>query len=86
MIETDQGLRGFYRCAYGTLNCYNMNETGKIVDAKLSGAQFTARVMLTSALQHRDGYFRLPKSNAEALTSCSFVRSVVNFASLLTLS
>jgi len=46
MIETDQGLRGFYRCAYGTLNCYNMNETGKIVDAKLSGAQFTARVQM----------------------------------------
>src|SRR5690242_19858675 len=33
MIETEQGLRGFYRCAYGTRNCYNMNETGKIVDA-----------------------------------------------------
>jgi len=46
MIETDQGVRGYYRCAYGTLNCYNMNETGKIVDAKLSGAQFTARVQM----------------------------------------
>jgi hypothetical protein len=46
MIETDQGLRGYYRCAYGTLNCYNMNETGKIVDATLSGAQFTARVQM----------------------------------------
>lgn len=46
MIDTDQGLRGYYRCAYGTLNCYNMNETGKIVDAKLSGAQFTARVQM----------------------------------------
>jgi hypothetical protein len=46
MIETDKGLRGYYRCAYGTLNCYNMNETGKIVDAKLSGAQFTARVQM----------------------------------------
>ncbi len=46
MIDTDHGLRGYYRCAYGTLNCYNMNETGKIVTATLSGAQFTARVQM----------------------------------------
>jgi hypothetical protein len=46
MIETDKGLRGYYRCAYGNLNCYNMNETGKIVDATLSGAQLTARVQM----------------------------------------
>ena len=32
------------------------------------------------------GYLSLPKSNAGALASCSFVRSVVNFASRPTLS
>jgi hypothetical protein len=46
MIETDQGVRGYYRCAYGNLNCYHMNETGKIVSATLSGEQFTSRVQM----------------------------------------
>lgn len=46
MIEGEKGLRGFFRCAYGTMNCYNMNETGNIVDAKLNGGQFTTRVAM----------------------------------------
>src|ERR1700691_391464 len=33
LIEGDKGLGGFYRCSYLTQNCYNMNETGKIVRA-----------------------------------------------------
>jgi hypothetical protein len=36
--------------------------------------------------QNQTGYLSLPKSNGGALASCSFVRSVVNFASLPTLS
>jgi hypothetical protein len=35
--------------------------------------------------QDHDGYFSLPKTKAGALASWSFVRSVVNFASLPTL-
>ena len=46
MIEGDSGLTGYYRCAYGTMNCYNMNETGKIVSATLNGGQMTARVAM----------------------------------------
>ena len=46
MIEGDNGLTGYYRCAYGTINCYNMNETGKIVKGSLNGAQMTARVAM----------------------------------------
>jgi hypothetical protein len=46
LIEGESGLTGYYRCAYGTMNCYNMNETGKIVRATLSGNQMTARVQM----------------------------------------
>jgi len=46
MIEGDKGLTGFYRCGYETMNCYNMNETGKIVRATLNGGQMTARVQM----------------------------------------
>jgi hypothetical protein len=46
MLEGDKGLAGFYRCGYETMNCYNMNETGKIVRATLNGGQMTARVQM----------------------------------------
>jgi hypothetical protein len=46
MIEGDKGLTGFYQCGYETMNCYNMNETGKIVRATLNGGQMTARVQM----------------------------------------
>lgn len=46
MVNGDSGLTGYYRCGYVTMNCYNMNETGKIVRATLNGAQMTARVQM----------------------------------------
>jgi len=46
MLQGDSGLTGFYRCGFGTMNCYNMNETGKIVRATLTGSQMTARVQM----------------------------------------
>ncbi len=46
LIEGAKGLTGFYRCAYGTMNCHNMNETGKVVHATLNGGQVTARVAM----------------------------------------
>lgn len=39
-------LSGHYRCAYGNMNCFHMNESGKIVDASLNGPQVTMRVMM----------------------------------------
>jgi hypothetical protein len=47
MVEGEAGLvGGYYRCGYGTMNCYNMNETGKIVRATVNGGQMTARVQM----------------------------------------
>jgi hypothetical protein len=45
----DSKLTGYYRCAYGTLNCLNMNETGKVVDAKLNESRVTIRVAMPDA-------------------------------------
>jgi len=39
-------LNGYYKCSYGNMNCYNMNETGKIVDGSLNGSQLSMRVMM----------------------------------------
>jgi len=42
----DSKLTGYYRCAYGTLNCLHMNETGKVVDARLNESRVTIRVAM----------------------------------------
>lgn len=39
-------IGGFYKCAYGNLNCYNMNTTGNVVTAKVNGPQISMLVMM----------------------------------------
>jgi hypothetical protein len=39
-------IRGFYTCSYGNLNCYNMNTTGNVVNAKVNGSQVSMIVMM----------------------------------------
>jgi hypothetical protein len=39
-------LGGYYKCAYGNMNCYNLNETGKVVDATLNGSRVSMRVIM----------------------------------------
>jgi hypothetical protein len=39
-------IGGFYKCSYANLNCYNMNTTGKIADAKVNGTQISMIVMM----------------------------------------
>ena len=47
LLEGKDGkLGGYYKCAYGNQNCYNLNETGKVVDATLNGARVSMRVMM----------------------------------------
>ena len=45
----DTKLTGYYRCAYGTLNCLNMNETGKVVYATFKESRVTIRVAMPDA-------------------------------------
>jgi hypothetical protein len=44
---SDSKLTGFYRCAYGTQNCLNMNETGKVIEATATGDRIMLRVLVT---------------------------------------
>ncbi len=39
-------LGGFYKCAFGNSNCYNMNETGKIIAASVTGPMLRLRVLM----------------------------------------
>jgi hypothetical protein len=43
-------LTGNYKCSYGTQNCYHMNETGKIVDASITGKQVMMRVQMPDGM------------------------------------
>jgi hypothetical protein len=45
----DSKLTGYYKCAYGTLNCLHMNETGKVVQASLNESRVTIRVAMPDA-------------------------------------
>lgn len=39
-------VTGSYSCAYGNQDCYDMNETGKLVSASMSGSQVMFRVQM----------------------------------------
>ena len=39
-------IGGYYKCSYGNLNCYNMNTTGKVVNAKVNGPQISMLVIM----------------------------------------
>ena len=40
----DGKLGGFYKCSFGTQDCYHLNETGKVADATITGTLVTMRV------------------------------------------
>jgi hypothetical protein len=39
-------IGGYYKCAYGNLNCYNMNVTGNVVSANVHGPEISMLVMM----------------------------------------
>lgn len=47
VIEGDKAkLTGYYKCAYGNMTCYNLNESGKIIDGSLRDSRLTLRVLM----------------------------------------
>jgi len=42
-------LTGRYTCAYGNMDCYHVNETGKVIDVTITGARMSVRVMMPDA-------------------------------------
>ncbi len=45
MLQNGARISGYYRCAYGTQVCLNLNEAGTIRDASISGSTVRMRVM-----------------------------------------
>lgn len=46
LIQGSSGLTGSYQCSYGNMVCYNMNQTGKVSKATISGNQVMVRVQM----------------------------------------
>jgi hypothetical protein len=44
--QENSKIGGSYRCAYGNMVCYNLNETGKVIDASVNGARLNVRVLM----------------------------------------
>jgi hypothetical protein len=42
----DNKIGGYYKCAYGNMNCYNMNTTGKIGRVSIDRSLLTVLVMM----------------------------------------
>ncbi len=42
-------MTGRYMCAYGNMDCYDANYTGKVIDAGMEGARMSIRVMMPDA-------------------------------------
>jgi len=46
MMQQGDTVSGFYKCAYGTEVCRNLDENGVIRDGRMAGGRLTMRVML----------------------------------------
>jgi hypothetical protein len=46
MVQQGNEVTGYYKCAYGTQLCRNMNESGVIKNGKMIGRRLRMRVML----------------------------------------
>ncbi len=42
----DSKLTGTYQCSYGNMDCYHMNQTGKVSYVSLNGARMNIRVLM----------------------------------------
>lgn len=47
LVQRGSKVTGSYKCAYGNMNCRNMNETGRIADGKMGNTLLTMRVMMS---------------------------------------
>ena len=46
LFQDGSDVSGVYTCAYGNMNCRNMNEHGRVVSSSVNGALGRLRVML----------------------------------------
>ena len=45
----DAKLSGRYTCAYGNTDCYQENDTGKVIDVNITGKRMSVRVLMPDA-------------------------------------
>lgn len=53
--EENSKIGGYYKCSYGNMDCYHLNETGKVVDAAMTGTRISMRVMMRDGTSCRFG-------------------------------
>ena len=47
LVENDDSkIGGSYRCSYGNMNCYHMNESGKVILTSVEGSRLNVRVLM----------------------------------------
>ncbi len=46
LLQKDKQVSGFYRCAFGNMDCLNLNETGKIAAGSMGAKLLSMRVMM----------------------------------------
>ncbi|HKV54195.1 MAG TPA: hypothetical protein VJN94_06080 [Candidatus Binataceae bacterium] len=46
LLDEGGKLTGKYKCAYGNMDCYHMNTSGKVVDVARNGARMNIRVQM----------------------------------------
>ena len=46
LLQNNAKVSGYYRCAYGNMNCRNMNETGRIARGSMGKKLLRMRVMM----------------------------------------
>lgn len=50
LLQSPDGkFTGRYTCAYGNMDCYHANETGKVIEVSNAGARMSVRVIMPDA-------------------------------------
>ena len=59
LFQDGADVKGTYRCAFGTMVCRNMNDSGRVVSSSVSGSLARLRVMLPDGSSCMfDGHFK----------------------------
>src|SRR5215469_6215838 len=59
LFQDGADVKGIYRCAFGTMVCRNMNDSGRVVSSSVSGSLARLRVMLRDGSSCMfDGHFK----------------------------
>jgi len=46
MIDEPSGISGFYKCSFGTMDCFNQNDSGKFAHGSLTGTHLALRIAM----------------------------------------